>query len=152
MGGGRLSADPGANAPPASLPRGRALRHADPERLATAAATRPSLHCPLFSEREARGSVEPMPLPDWIDPLYDADEMRAGDAWAIEERGVPSLDLMERAGIGLARVVGGARRQRADPDRGGQGQQRRRRPRGRAATCARRGARWTCSRSPRSRS
>jgi ADP-dependent NAD(P)H-hydrate dehydratase / NAD(P)H-hydrate epimerase len=46
-----------------------------------------------------------MSLPDWLDPLYEADEMRAADAWAIEERGVPSLDLMERAGTGLARAV-----------------------------------------------
>jgi hydroxyethylthiazole kinase-like uncharacterized protein yjeF len=45
------------------------------------------------------------PLPDWLDPLYEAEEMRAVDAWAIEQQGVPSLDLMERAGIGLARVV-----------------------------------------------
>ncbi|HZI90421.1 MAG TPA: NAD(P)H-hydrate dehydratase [Thermoleophilaceae bacterium] len=44
-------------------------------------------------------------LPAWLDPLYEADEMRAVDAWAIEERGVPSLDLMERAGTGLARCV-----------------------------------------------
>src|SRR4051794_25130332 len=47
-----------------------------------------------------------MALPDWLDPLYEAPEMRAVDKWAIEERGVPSLDLMERAGIGLARIVG----------------------------------------------
>jgi ADP-dependent NAD(P)H-hydrate dehydratase / NAD(P)H-hydrate epimerase len=46
-----------------------------------------------------------MPLPDWLDPLYDAAEMRAADAWAIEEQGVPSLDLMELAGVGLARVT-----------------------------------------------
>ena len=46
-----------------------------------------------------------MSLPDWLDPLYEAGEMRAVDAWAIEEQGVPSLDLMERAGAGLARVV-----------------------------------------------
>src|SRR4051812_38518323 len=46
-----------------------------------------------------------MPLPEWLDPLYTADEMRACDAYAIEERGVPSLDLMERAGAGLARAV-----------------------------------------------
>ena len=45
-----------------------------------------------------------MSLPDWLDPLYEADEMRAVDSWAIEEQGVPSLDLMERAGAGLARV------------------------------------------------
>ena len=31
--------------------------------------------------------------------------MRAVDGWAIEEAGVPSLDLMERAGVGLARVT-----------------------------------------------
>src|ERR687891_1939704 len=46
-----------------------------------------------------------MALPYWLDPLYEADEMRAADAWAIEEQGVPSLDLMERAGAGLARVT-----------------------------------------------
>jgi ADP-dependent NAD(P)H-hydrate dehydratase / NAD(P)H-hydrate epimerase len=46
------------------------------------------------------------PLPDWLDPLFDAAGMRAIDRWAIEERGVPSLDLMERAGRGLARLVG----------------------------------------------
>jgi ADP-dependent NAD(P)H-hydrate dehydratase / NAD(P)H-hydrate epimerase len=44
-------------------------------------------------------------LPSWLDPLYEAAEMRAVDAWAIEEQGVPSLDLMERAGAGLARVA-----------------------------------------------
>ena len=41
-------------------------------------------------------------LPDWLEPLYGAEQMRAMDRWAIEERGVPSLDLMERAGAGLA--------------------------------------------------
>src|SRR3954470_22073115 len=46
-----------------------------------------------------------MALPDWLDPLYEGAEMRAVDEWAIEEQGVPSLDLMERAGIGLARIV-----------------------------------------------
>lgn len=46
-----------------------------------------------------------MTLPAWLDPLYEAEEMRAVDAWAIEEQGVPSLDLMERAGIGLARAA-----------------------------------------------
>jgi len=44
-------------------------------------------------------------LPEWLDPLYDADEMRACDAWAIDEQGVPSLDLMERASLGLARLT-----------------------------------------------
>jgi ADP-dependent NAD(P)H-hydrate dehydratase / NAD(P)H-hydrate epimerase len=51
-----------------------------------------------------------MSLPDWLEPLYEAAEMRAADAWAIEERGVPGLDLMERAGVGLARVTAAAAR------------------------------------------
>ncbi|MEY2517675.1 MAG: ADP-dependent NAD(P)H-hydrate dehydratase / NAD(P)H-hydrate epimerase [bacterium] len=42
---------------------------------------------------------------DWLDPLYDAEQMRAIDAWAIEQCGTPSLDLMERAGAGLALTV-----------------------------------------------
>jgi ADP-dependent NAD(P)H-hydrate dehydratase / NAD(P)H-hydrate epimerase len=41
----------------------------------------------------------------WLEPLPDAEQMRATDRWAIEERGVPSLDLMERAGEGLAAAV-----------------------------------------------
>ena len=46
-----------------------------------------------------------MTLPAWLDPLFDAREMRAADAWAIEEQGVPGLDLMERAGAALARAA-----------------------------------------------
>jgi ADP-dependent NAD(P)H-hydrate dehydratase / NAD(P)H-hydrate epimerase len=46
----------------------------------------------------------------WLDPLFEAAEMRAVDAWAIEQAGVPSLDLMERAGAGLARVTASAAR------------------------------------------
>src|SRR5712671_3583589 len=44
-------------------------------------------------------------LPDWLLPLPDAGTMRAIDRWAIEERGVPGIDLMERAGTGVARAV-----------------------------------------------
>ena len=44
-------------------------------------------------------------LPVWLDPLHEAAEMRAADAWAIEEQGVPQEDLMERAALGLARVT-----------------------------------------------
>jgi ADP-dependent NAD(P)H-hydrate dehydratase / NAD(P)H-hydrate epimerase len=40
-----------------------------------------------------------------MEPLPTAEEMRAADRWAIDERRIPSLDLMERAGEGLARVV-----------------------------------------------
>ncbi len=42
-------------------------------------------------------------LPDWLDPLPDASEQRALDEWAIEERGIPGLELMERAGAGWPR-------------------------------------------------
>jgi ADP-dependent NAD(P)H-hydrate dehydratase / NAD(P)H-hydrate epimerase len=38
----------------------------------------------------------------WLEPLYDAQGMRAADAWAIEGQGVPSLELMETAGAALA--------------------------------------------------
>jgi len=44
-------------------------------------------------------------LPAWVDPIFEAAEMRAADAWAIEEQGVPQDDLMERAALGLARVT-----------------------------------------------
>jgi ADP-dependent NAD(P)H-hydrate dehydratase / NAD(P)H-hydrate epimerase len=44
-------------------------------------------------------------LPDWLTPLPDAEQMRAVDRWAIEVRGVAGLDLMERAGAGVARAV-----------------------------------------------
>jgi NAD(P)H-hydrate epimerase len=41
----------------------------------------------------------------FLEPLPDAALMRATDAWAIEEREIPALELMERAGEGLAQVV-----------------------------------------------
>jgi NAD(P)H-hydrate epimerase len=44
-------------------------------------------------------------LPSWLEPLPDAERMRATDRWAIETQAIPSLDLMERAGLGLARIA-----------------------------------------------
>jgi ADP-dependent NAD(P)H-hydrate dehydratase / NAD(P)H-hydrate epimerase len=44
-------------------------------------------------------------LADWLIALPDAEAMRAIDSWAIEQRGVPGIDLMERAGAGVARAV-----------------------------------------------
>jgi NAD(P)H-hydrate epimerase len=41
-----------------------------------------------------------------MEPLLDAEQMRETDRWAIEQREVPSLELMERAGEGLAAVTG----------------------------------------------
>jgi NAD(P)H-hydrate epimerase len=46
-----------------------------------------------------------MTLPAWLEPLVDAALMRATDEWAIRERGVPSLELMERAGAATADAV-----------------------------------------------
>jgi ADP-dependent NAD(P)H-hydrate dehydratase / NAD(P)H-hydrate epimerase len=45
-------------------------------------------------------------LPAWLEPLPDAERMRATDRWAIDAQGIPGPELMERAGAGLARVVG----------------------------------------------
>jgi NAD(P)H-hydrate epimerase len=44
-------------------------------------------------------------LPGWLEPLPDAGEQRSLDTWAIEELGTPGLELMERAGRGLAELV-----------------------------------------------
>ena len=41
----------------------------------------------------------------WLSPVYDAAGMRAVDAWAIEELGVSSLELMEAAGMALAEAA-----------------------------------------------
>lgn len=41
-------------------------------------------------------------LPDWLEALPDAHQQRVLDAFAIEERGIAGIDLMERAGAGLA--------------------------------------------------
>src|SRR5262245_36102957 len=41
----------------------------------------------------------------WLSPCLNADEMRAVDAWAIEERKVPSLELMETAGRAVAEAA-----------------------------------------------
>jgi ADP-dependent NAD(P)H-hydrate dehydratase / NAD(P)H-hydrate epimerase len=55
--------------------------------------------------RTYEGSDPLSPLPRWLDALYDAAEVRAADAWAIEDQGVPEDDLMARAALGLARVT-----------------------------------------------
>ncbi len=41
----------------------------------------------------------------WLQPLYDAEGMRGVDRWAIDDRGVDSLALMEAAGGALADAV-----------------------------------------------
>lgn len=44
-------------------------------------------------------------IADWTDPCLDASQMRDDDRWAIEDRGIPSLELMETAGRALAAKV-----------------------------------------------
>jgi hydroxyethylthiazole kinase-like uncharacterized protein yjeF len=44
-------------------------------------------------------------LPAWLTPLPDAETMRGIDRWAIDERGVDGLELMERAGAAVAAAV-----------------------------------------------
>jgi hydroxyethylthiazole kinase-like uncharacterized protein yjeF len=44
-------------------------------------------------------------MESWLNPLYDAAGIRAVDAWAIEELGIPSAELMEAAGMALAATV-----------------------------------------------
>jgi ADP-dependent NAD(P)H-hydrate dehydratase / NAD(P)H-hydrate epimerase len=46
-----------------------------------------------------------MTLPSWLEPLLTAAEQRELDEWAIGERGIPGIELMERAGAGLAQLV-----------------------------------------------
>jgi hydroxyethylthiazole kinase-like uncharacterized protein yjeF len=50
-------------------------------------------------------SPKSVPLPSWLIPLPDPAQQRALDAWAINERGIPGIELMERAGAGLAHVL-----------------------------------------------
>ena len=46
-----------------------------------------------------------MTLPKWLTELPSPSEQRALDGWAINDRGIPGIELMERAGSGMARVV-----------------------------------------------
>ena len=44
-------------------------------------------------------------MESWLEPLFDAQGMRAADSWSIDEQGVPSLELMETAGQAVAEAV-----------------------------------------------
>src|ERR1700733_1857349 len=46
-------------------------------------------------------------MESWLQPLYDADGIRAVDAWAIEAQGIAGAELMETAGAALAEAVAG---------------------------------------------
>src|SRR6476659_1414725 len=41
----------------------------------------------------------------WLTPIFDAAGMRAADSGAIDEQGIPSLELMEAAGHAVAEAV-----------------------------------------------
>jgi len=49
-----------------------------------------------------------MGLPGWLEPLPDAAQQRGLDEWAIGQLGMPGVDLMERAGAGLAEASASA--------------------------------------------
>jgi NAD(P)H-hydrate epimerase len=44
-------------------------------------------------------------MEDWLQPCLDAEEMRGADRWAIDDRGVASLELMETAGGAVAEAA-----------------------------------------------
>jgi hydroxyethylthiazole kinase-like uncharacterized protein yjeF len=44
-------------------------------------------------------------MESWLEPLFDAEGIRAVDRWAIEEQEIPSPELMEAAGTALAEAV-----------------------------------------------
>jgi NAD(P)H-hydrate epimerase len=46
-------------------------------------------------------------MESWLQPLYDAEGIRAVDRWAIGEQGIASERLMEAAGTALAEAVAG---------------------------------------------
>ena len=54
---------------------------------------------------QTRDTFRLVEMEAWLEPLFDAAEMRAVDRWAIEGQGVPSLELMEAAGGAVAAAV-----------------------------------------------
>ena len=81
-------------------------------RSATRASSQPRSWSPSArADPQVRGADYPaLGMPDWLEPLHDAASMRATDAWAIEQQGVPSLELMEAAGRAVAEAALGLAR------------------------------------------
>ena len=50
-------------------------------------------------------------MESWLEPVLDAEQMRAVDSWAIEQKKVPSLELMEAAGKAIAEAAAGIARE-----------------------------------------
>ncbi|HLO36145.1 MAG TPA: NAD(P)H-hydrate epimerase, partial [Candidatus Deferrimicrobium sp.] len=65
--------------------------------------SRPSMDISVPGQDIQRGRLARME--EWLDPCLDADEMRAIDRWAIKDKGVPSLELMETAGRAVAEAA-----------------------------------------------
>ena len=94
-------------APAAAAARAPARRASRAARRSSASSSHVSLtHTRTTAARGGARSHDA--LPDWLEPCPTPSACAPTDAWAIEERGIPALELMERAGAGLARVVAGA--------------------------------------------
>jgi hydroxyethylthiazole kinase-like uncharacterized protein yjeF len=91
----RIESSPFIRATTSFVGGGDAWRHAD---MFAAGSCRPYTAQPI----KDKGS---MTLPEWLDPLYSPDEMRAADRFAIERCGIFELELAEKAGAGLASAV-----------------------------------------------
>jgi len=50
--------------------------------------------------------MAPETLEAWLEGVHDAESMRSADSWAIKQRGIPSLVLMETAGQAVAEAAG----------------------------------------------
>jgi ADP-dependent NAD(P)H-hydrate dehydratase / NAD(P)H-hydrate epimerase len=59
----------------------------------------------ISAQAARRSQYAPGTMEPWLEPLYDARGMRGADSWAINDRGVPSLELMEAAGEAVATAV-----------------------------------------------
>ena len=110
----RLDAAADARGDPAAAARVRDRAPARPERR-SAAQPRQDRHRRVVAAAPRARSARPRRRPSsiavpwhpaaWLIPLPDAEAMRAIDSWAIDQQGVPGLELMERAGAGVARAL-----------------------------------------------
>src|SRR6185436_17261358 len=111
-GGGEQGAADGRAAPPGDRGRRRRRRAARDRAVRRgrrprggAGGARARVADPHADDGRGRRGARMSALPEWLAGLPDAEAMRATDRWAIDDRGIPGIDLMERAGEGLAALV-----------------------------------------------